>query len=118
MGIVNMMRGAFIFLVFIWKPSIWRATKATHPRLAAAIAKGARHLLPREGRKRGRSVIKQEVYCFAKHYPEAKISCNLEEIPFTHTYSRASEMKNRTGAASRGFMKQSASVVQQGKEQL
>ena len=49
LGIVNMMRGAFIFLVFIWKPSIWRATKATHPRLAAAIAKGARHLLPREG---------------------------------------------------------------------
>merc|ERR1719245_2338058 len=47
LGIVNMMRGAFIFLVFIWKPSIWRATKATHPRLAAAIAKGARHLLPR-----------------------------------------------------------------------
>ena len=50
LGIVNMLRGVFIFLVFIWKPSIWRATKATHPRLSAAIAKCARYTLPRDDR--------------------------------------------------------------------
>ena len=48
LGIVNMLRGVFIFLVFIWKPSIWRATKVTHPRLSAAIAKCARYILPRD----------------------------------------------------------------------
>ena len=48
LGIVNMLRGVFIFLVFIWKPSIWRATKVTHPRLSDAIAKCARYVLPRD----------------------------------------------------------------------
>ena len=33
-----MLRGFFIFLVFICKPSIWRALRERHPRLAARLA--------------------------------------------------------------------------------
>jgi hypothetical protein len=30
-GVFNMLRGLFIFLVFIWKPSIWKMIERRHP---------------------------------------------------------------------------------------
>lgn len=38
-GGLNMLRGFFIFLVFIFKPSVWKMIKARHPRLAQALAR-------------------------------------------------------------------------------
>lgn len=32
-----MIRGVFIFLIFIWKPAIWKAVKETHPWLAKCL---------------------------------------------------------------------------------
>jgi hypothetical protein len=52
LGIFNMLRGVFIFLVFIWKPSIWKATKNTHPKLAAVLAKISHLIVPGAARKR------------------------------------------------------------------
>jgi hypothetical protein len=37
-GGLNMIRGFFIFLVFICKPAVWRMTKKRHPKLARALA--------------------------------------------------------------------------------
>jgi hypothetical protein len=39
LGAVNMIRGFFIFLVFIWKPSIWKAVKDSHPRVGRLVAR-------------------------------------------------------------------------------
>ena len=38
-GGLNMLRGFFIFLVFIFKPSVWKMIKTRHPRLARALAR-------------------------------------------------------------------------------
>ena len=39
LGILNMLRGFFIFVVFIWKPSIWKMTTKQHPKLAQALTR-------------------------------------------------------------------------------
>ena len=33
-----MIRGVFIFAIFIWKPTIWKAIKETHPRLGRFLS--------------------------------------------------------------------------------
>ena len=39
LGILNMLRGFFIFVVFICKPKIWKMTVKQHPRLAWALTR-------------------------------------------------------------------------------
>ena len=41
-----MLRGFFIFLIFICKPSIWTATRTTHPKLATLLIRTFRFLVP------------------------------------------------------------------------
>ena len=36
-GVLNMLRGFFIFLVFIWKPSVWKMITKRHPWLVKAL---------------------------------------------------------------------------------
>ena len=43
---INMIRGVFIFLIFIWKPTIWKAIKETHPRLAKCLHRRQSDLNP------------------------------------------------------------------------
>jgi hypothetical protein len=38
-GGLNMIRGFFIFLIFICKPSIWKMTRKRHPKLVQAFAR-------------------------------------------------------------------------------
>ena len=105
LGIVNMMRGAFIFLVFIWKPSIWRATKATHPKLAAAIAKAARHVLPREGRGADQSYSKGFTVLLSTTQRHKFLATLIEEIPLVARITSPYLFKRANAARSPGSMR-------------
>jgi hypothetical protein len=45
-GGLNMIRGLFIFLVFICKPSVWELTKRRHPKLDSSWNGGHRNRKP------------------------------------------------------------------------
>ena len=42
LGGLNMIRGFFIFLVFICKESVWKMTEKKHPKLARALSRPVR----------------------------------------------------------------------------
>ncbi len=52
-GGLNMIRGFFIFLVFICKPSIWQLTKQRHPKLVGLLCKPFPSLVVRESSPMG-----------------------------------------------------------------
>jgi hypothetical protein len=52
-GGLNMIRGFFIFLVFICKPSIWQLTKQRHPKLVGLLCKPFPSLIVRESSPMG-----------------------------------------------------------------
>ena len=41
---VNMLRGFLIFLIFIWKPSVWRKIVKRHPRLVKILTFPAKYI--------------------------------------------------------------------------